>query len=100
MANLIVETNDYLFYSLKYGCVLLDKNFENTNNIKVYNNAFFQGDDFVEIFESVQSLIKQNSKLSYINNFFSNYDDIMRKITEEDLEKIGIIIQKDNKPKP
>ena len=100
MVNLIIETDNYQVFDVKYGVVLIDRNADTDNEEKTYKNVFMQGDDSVNFIQEIENLINAKTKNEFVNYFLSGYDDVMSTYsTKKELSEIGITVREKRKIK-
>lgn len=103
-ANLLLDTEQYQVFDLGYGATIINKEPISANvpnereNIDLFPNVFFQGDDYLDFLKEVENIEKNNLKPDQINYVIDQYSLVMSDLSSlEDLEKIGISVQKKNK---
>lgn len=94
MVNLLIETDNYQVFDVKYGVVLLNRNADKDTEEKTYKNVFMQGDDSLNFIQEIENLINAKTKNEFVNYFLSGYDDVMSTYsTKKELAEIGITVR-------
>ena len=100
MVNLLIETDNYQVFDVKFGVVLLNRNADTDTEEKTYKNVFMQGDDSSNFIQEIENLIKAKTKNEFVNYFLSGYDEVMSAYsTKKELAEIGITVREKRKHK-
>lgn len=99
-ASLVLETEQYQVFDLGYGATIVNKTpvFENYNksaeNVELFPNVFFQGDDYVDFMKEVENIEKKNLSSDKANYVLDQYSLIMSDLTtQKDFDNIGIVVR-------
>ncbi len=99
-ANLLIETEQFQVFDLGYGATIIDKNAISAHvppekeNVDLFPNVFFQGDDYSNFLEEINKIEKANLKEDQINYILDQYSEVMSDLLSiKDFEKIGISVK-------
>ncbi len=93
-ATLKLQTINYQVFDLGYGSIILNRNSENIDSQKYYNNVFMQGDDSNNFLNEVDSVLSKKIKTDVVDHWLSGYSEVMELLTEKELNNIGVNVAK------